>query len=308
LWNAEAGTSGAFATYNAGSGTNGLTNNGTIPAGQGFYVEALSASALDFGESVKVSNNTGANPLLKPAAGIYGQIFRLTLSDVNGKQDEAAFRIHQNATLAYDIDWDAHKFFNAPNKMFAQGQQKFTTISSKDALNVDYSINSIPLLLQPLSIPVLVKVATSGTYTIQLTEEDVINTCYVLKDNLLNVTHDLKTGPYICAMSDTASAARFELQLCKDPSATAVGMSEIVSEKNILISQDANGAFVRTAFNQNTKATISAYNIVGQKLMDDVKVDGTVTETRLNLGVRNQVVLIKVTTDTESFTKKIVAH
>jgi hypothetical protein len=65
---------------------------------------------------------------------------------------------------------------------------------------------------------------------------------------------------------------------------------------------------VKTAFAQNTKATISVYNIMGQKLMEDLNVEGTTTTTALNLDLHNQVVLIRVTSDQVCSTKKMVLH
>jgi hypothetical protein len=47
---------------------------------------------------------------------------------------------------------------------------------------------------------------------------------------------------------------------------------------------------------------------MGQKLVNDMQVEGTVTNTRLNLNLQNQVVLIRVVTDKESSTKKMVLH
>ena len=73
---------------------------------------------------------------------------------------------------------------------------------------------------------------------------------------------------------------------------------------------DAQGAFVMYDLDKGVDATISAYNLVGQKLMNDIPVRGNGEEgiQRLNLDVHNQVVIIKVAGEQNVTTKKIVTH
>jgi hypothetical protein len=155
-----------------------------------------------------------------------------------------------------------------------------------------------------------VKVMSTGSYTIAPVDLQNFSNpgCVVLRDKLLNVNHPLVNGPYICTISDTTSTARFELNICSQNVPTSVSDVEPAKVDNVIISQNQNGAFVKTTFNQPTKAVISVYNIIGQQLMDNITVNGTENTTQLNLNVHNQVVLVRVTTATESYTKKIVLH
>lgn len=132
--------------------------------------------------------------------------------------------------------------------------------------------------------------------------------CVGLIDKLTNTYHDLRQSAYVCTINDTTSKPRFELVLCKDESLNQTGVAETSSWSNINISQDQQGAFVKTAFPQNTKATISVYNLLGQKLMDDIHTEGTVNSTPLNLNLHNQVVIIRVRTEKESTTKKLLLN
>ena len=308
VWNADINNTAQFvAGVSNPSGSTGITD--IIPAGQGFYVETTSATNLVFTESAKTSSNTGSHPLLKTAsANDIGQVFHLKLKGVYD-WDETAFRVHPDATPGFDVSWDAHKIFQSPGYAGYPGAySKYTTISSKDPADSDYSIQSIPSLTQSISIPVLVRVSTAGTYTINAIGSENINDCILLKDNLMNVTTDLKGGNYIFTISDTTSTPRFELILCRDPYVDLVSVKELTQSGLISISQDEQGAFVKTAFSENTKATISVYSIIGQKLSEDIKVEGAATTIRLNLDLHNQVVLIRVLTDKESSTKKMVIH
>lgn len=280
-----------------------------IAGGQGFFVEAThGATHLEFDESVKVDQNTAANPLVKTAAVNVGQTFRLKL---NGSNDwnATAFRFHPDATIAFDKKFDAHKIFQNPGYVGYEGPySKLTTISSKDPFNEDYGIQSLPPLTRSLSVPILARVSTSGTYTISAYDFKDFTACVGLVDRLDNSYHDLRKADYVFTINDTTSTPRFDLILCKDERIIIAGIPESNSFSTILINQDQQGAYVKTAFPDHTKATISAYNIIGQKLMADVTVEGKANITHLNLNLHNQIVLIKVTTDHESVSKKIVLH
>lgn len=291
-----------------GIGTGGLLT-GILAAGQGFYIEASNgATNVEFDEIGKVDNNTAA--ILKPAAAAAtATSFRLKIAG-DADNDDAIFRFISGATPFFDSRYDAHKLFTTPGYAGYPGTySKYTSISGKDAFDEDYSIHSMPPLTQSVSIPVLAKVSVSGSYTLSAYDLKNFTSCILLHDKLTDTNHDLRAGDYVVTISDTTSVPRFELLLCEDASLNTVGIAKNQGQSNnVLISQDQQGAFVKTAFVQNTKANISVYNIMGQKLMEDIQVEGTATTTRLNLDLHNQVVLIRVATDKESTTKKMVLH
>ena len=185
---------------------------------------------------------------------------------------------------------------------------KYTTLSSKDAEEVDYAIQSLPPLTSSLTIPLLAKVMSGGNYTISVSEKENYSACLMLHDKLTGEYHDLNKGSYAFDISDTTSAPRFELVLCKMESGPVLSVEDINENNSIVIGQDADGAVVRTYFKTPAKATISAFNIVGQKLMNDIVTDYDENVTRIPVNVSNQVVIIKVTTDNESVVKKIIMH
>jgi hypothetical protein len=303
--------SGAYTQFVAGFGTPGAPSgiDDVIAGGQGFYIEAPGGGSIEFEESHKVTSNTSANPLIRGAStASVGQTFRLKIVGIND-HDEAGFRIHGNATADFDKKYDAKKIFQSPGYVGYPGAySKYTTISSKDDNGIDYSIQSLPPLTNALNIPLLARVSTTGSYTISAFDFQDFAMCVGLIDKLDNSYHDLRLSPYVFTISDTTSTPRFELVLCKDESLNALGISEATESNSIFITQDAQGAFVKTVFEKNTKATISVFNIIGQKLMKDVTVEGMVTNTALPIELHNQVVIIKVITDKETVTKKIVLH
>ncbi|MDI1355046.1 MAG: hypothetical protein PSX36_09010 [bacterium] len=313
-WNADlnGGTGGAVQYVGGTSNPSGITGmNNVIPAGQGFYVEALSTTTIDYDETIKSTANTAANPLLRGERKNNDPIVRLRLADNSNYGDETVIHFHPYSSNSFDGAWDAHKIFQTPGYVGYPGPYTaYTSLSTKDANDLDYAIQTIPPATQSvISIPVLAKVMSTGTYSISALEYEDVNNCIILMDKLLGKTQDLKAGPYVFTISDTTSAPRFLLYVCKEDNSAPTGIiNNYSSSKNVIIAQDMESAYVQTQFDKNTKATISVFNIVGQKLINDIAVEGTETMTRLNLNVHDQVVLIKVSTDTESLTKKIVVH
>jgi hypothetical protein len=295
--------------YDANTGNYTAYNGGIpsdeIPMGQGFYANGIGAGLIDFLESDKIAGNTSLSRLASTTATI-GNVLQLNL---NGPydSDKTYIRFHSAATSGFDRTLDAYKRYSTPGYLGYPGPySKYTTIATVNSTN-DYAINSLPYALTiDAVIPVVVKVSATGQYTIAPTTlYDIAPTaCVILKDKLLGVDHNLRTGSYICNINDTTSVARFELKICADITA---GINEVKpSNSDIQISQDLYGAYVKTKFETSTKATISAYNMMGQKIMTDKEIEGKENTTYLNLGnTESQIVIIRVTTAKESVVKKI---
>lgn len=289
----------------AGVCTGLLTN--TLPIGQGFYVSATNSGNLTFDETIKVHDNT--TDLYKQSAEGSKEFSLLRLNLLGTwDSDQTILGFDNRASKEYDTRYDAHKMFtSAGYQGYGNSYSKYTTISTKDATDFDYSINMMPLLTQSVSIPVLARVMVGGSHTITLSRENY-GGCAILYDRQEMKYHDFSNGAYVCDIADTTSAPRFELMLCRTESEPVLSVQELNENHNIEIGQDRNGAFVQTSFETPTRAVISVFNIVGQQLMKDVVVEGTSTMTQLPLNVSNQVVIIRVTTDKETKVKKIIAH
>ena len=281
-------------------GTNGV--NRIIPAGQAFYVLASSAGTATFTEAMKITNNTNANPVLRSSSLAHNLKLKIKASDNNS--DETIIASSSNATLDYDIDYDCKKINLAPS-YFGVSNNKLTSISTKIGNNV-FSINDIGVITNTITIPLLAKALMPGQYTISAEDASNIEGCVIIKDKLLNVYNDLIINPYVFNLNDTNSSNRFELILC--PFNKSVSVKELNESNNILISQDENGAFVKTFFEQNTKTVISVYNILGQKMTKDIILNEASAITRLEINNHNQILFVKVVANNQSLTKKIVTH
>lgn len=291
-------------SYVAGVGSFGGGITDTIPMGQAFYVQVTNATNIGFEETDKVRSNA---PLLKTANTNIGSVVRLRV-DGGGFSDGTAIRFHENATSDFDKKLDAHKLFASPGYLGYPGvYTQRTTISTKSG-NEDYSINSLPYAqTADAVIPVLVKVYATGQHTITGSDlENLPNSCVILKDKLLNTTHDLKTGGYVCTISDTTSTPRFELRVCMDVSMSVDETKEEVLDKSVLINNDVNGVYVKFDYDKATKSTISVTNILGQKVIEDKSLTTINDKVYLNLDPRQQLVFVTVSSDNQKVTKKVV--
>lgn len=323
LRNGNAAVNNAIYIYNPDLGittsyVNGVSTpasasaNDDIPMGQGFYVQCTSNTNLTAQESNKVPSNTGADPLLRGADvnttnSTIGSIVRLNI-DGGGYHDDAVVRFHTNATPAYDTELDANKHYESPGYVGYPGSWTKRTAIATQSNNKDYSINSLPYAhTQNAVIPVVAKVYTSGSYTISGTDLQNIpnNACISLFDKVTNITHDLRSGSYVCNINDTTNAARFVLTVCADIT-TDIKNQPAAASNNIGISKDMNGVFVAFDYDAPTDATISATNILGQTLMAPKKVKASKETMYLNIAGNDQLIFVTVETNNNRITKKIL--
>jgi hypothetical protein len=133
-----------------------------------------------------------------------------------------------------------------------------------------------------------------------------VDACVHLFDKVTGINHDLKTGSYTCLINDTTFHARFILSICASSISTDVTIQEKILPNSITILNDESGAIVNLDFAEKTKATISVRNIFGQHILNDMTVFVTKKSIPVNLNQMNQVLLITVTTEKESISKKII--
>ena len=301
-YNADVGQMGTYVSP-AGSPNNGV--NRIIPAGQAFFVQCTNAGNVTFTEAMKTSDNTSANPVLRASS--LSTNLKLKIKGFNGNSDETIISSSPMASIDYDPNYDGKKVSLAPKNFGAPllNNNATSTISTKIG-NDNFAVNNVGDISNTLTIPLLAKASVTGQYTISA--EDVLNYagCVIIKDKLSNTFTDLKINPYVFTLNDSTSSPRFELILC--PFNKSVSVKELNESNNILISQDENGAFVKTFFEQNTKTVISVYNILGQKMTKDIILNEASAITRLEINNHNQILFVKVVANNQSLTKKIVSH
>jgi hypothetical protein len=304
IYNADLGTTTSY--VNGVSSHPGQGANDVIPMGQGFYVQATGNTNLTAQESNKVTSNTSANQLLKTTSNNQPAVLNLRL-DSPYDWDQTAVNFEPASTNNFDLEYDAHKWFNSPGYAGYPGVWSARTSISSHLGNDEYSINSLPITGQNVVIPVRALAYYSGQHTITALGLQNIpnNACVTLTDKATNTIHDLRSGPYTFSMQDTTAAARFELNVC---AAVITGIKQQQQNNgSVMIGPDKNGVTVSLDFPASTEALISVTNILGEKVLADKKVVTTAEDVRLDLSsFHNQVLIISVKTSNSMTTKKII--
>ena len=173
-----------------------------------------------------------------------------------------------------------------------------------------YSTNAIPELTKDVHIPI--KVTTSngaGSYKVFANEIDNMpsGSSIILEDLKTGTKTDLRNKSiYTFTTTDTSEtiAPRFMLHV----SATGTsGLSTIDADnKSIHITSNLNGTFVKFDFTQPVPAMVSIYNMLGQKVIEDLNVEASNQTMKLMIPQeKNNLLIVKVQTTTQQVIKKI---
>lgn len=284
-----------FITYPFGNGD-------VLPIGQGFLLEsgAGGSQAVQFNETQKINSNASltrkANKLAR---------FSMSLNGTSSVYDKIYFTFNEETTTGFDR-YDLHKMKTGLAGLSQGGGPVTKPYISSKWMGEEFAALSLPVLSQSVTIPLYTKVNVTGTYSITMGDIIAFNSCVVLHDKLTNAFHDLRKGSYVTTISDTTTVPRFELLVCQDENANSVGVQELSPVKFVAIGSNDQGAYVITQFQSDTKATISAYNLIGQKIMDDMTILGRETEQYLPIQSDERVILVKVEANGIVTAKKIV--
>ena len=291
-----------------GGGTAGLTD--IIPAGQAFYIDnsVNGIPTINFTEAMKSNNNlTG---IYRPGISVNPDCIKLILSGEEDR-DETILCCKADATDLFDLKYDGKKMFQtAGYKGYEGSYSKYTTISTRSFDEQDYSINTMGSLFRAITLPVRVRVSSTGSYTINAAGLENINTCYVLYDKVLDKSHDLKTGDYVFNISDTTDAPRFELRLCRDNQlARETGLSSSrLSNTSFSIRQEGSTHVVKAYFESDVLASIRVTDLSGRLVFQEFDLKGKEAEAILPSELNGQVLIVELRTAAEVLRKRVILN
>ena len=289
-------TTTSYATYTLAGGVGTSSNtggdpmllvpDGTIQPGQGFIAKSTS-TALSFNNGMRTGNN--------------GQFFRsqvernriwLNLTNAEGIFSQTMVSYMTGASNELDAAIDG-LYFN-------DSQLALTSIIG----SAEYAIQGRAL---PFSnsdvVPLGMKVIAAGTYTIGLDHVDGlfndVSQNIFLKDNLLNLTHDLRTGNYTFAAEEGSINNRFELVY--EP---LLAVNNPTFDANqVIVYKQGNDLIVNSG--KVVMDQVKVFDIRGRLLVEKDNVNAS--ETKLNAGTANQVLVVRITSkDNKVVTKKVV--
>jgi hypothetical protein len=271
-----------YASYNAGSGTNGGTNY--IPLGQGFMVKCNNvggAGTLVMNNIVRVINTQNFWKETESQ-----NLIKLNISS-NGYTDESIIRFNNSAEDFYE-NYDAYKMFTNVSLV----PQIYTY--SSDSFNL--SINTMNYS-EEKSINLCYKVENSGTYTFNVIDLNLPSFFVYLEDKVIGQMIDLNQNE---SYSFTSNAGNYETRFvlhfnAEENIINNLALSEIINifsfEKTIYI---------------NSKNTINGicevYDLIGQIIS---KKDLNSNLNCININGTSSMYLVKVRTNEDVMTKTI---
>jgi hypothetical protein len=214
-------TTGNYNTYNATThiATGSATN--IITSGQGFFVQANTASpTLTFNEAAKTNTEvTGTNLLMgTPAAQTaYNSYMRLQIVSDAINNDDMVIGFNQGSSTQFNPAEDS-------GVLPSTGAQQYISATSSDGIKASAKWLPFPNDATTQVIKLNVNAAATGQYTLQRTDLKAIPALYEiwLKDNYMKDSLDIKNNPtyvFDINLADTSSygSNRFALVVRQNP-------------------------------------------------------------------------------------------
>ena len=288
-------TSPGYCTWNSGTFISNnesqvFNPNGILQVGQGFIVEAQdNATALSFNNTMRGANNN--NQFFKNTNVVENNRIWLNMTATTGEFSQTAVNYRTDAVQTED-PFDA-KYFN-------DGLIAF----SSNINNNQYAIQSRAIPFEASDIvPLNFKVTTAGNYSIAIDHVDGLFSGGVqeiyIKDNYNGSYNNITTLAYNFASEAGTFINRFELvyQNALSTNIPSLTLNSVVIYKN-------NTDVVINAGNILI-SKVKIFDIRGRLLLEKGAINAS--ETRMNVGEVNQVLLVQITSnDGQVVTKKIV--
>ncbi len=280
------------ASYSSGVGTNGGTRY--IPAMQGVLMDLNGSGTA---ASISINNNarisTQNSTYMRTAS---DAMIRIRIEDsAASKNDETVIRFNYDATNAFDMNLDAHKFMNG-----ASVPSVYTTSGSEM-----YSINSYAAPDSAKFIPIAAKLPADGTYRMIIQNDDPTLE-YVLVDKKLGVEQTIKQV-YTFSGLKADDVNRFELQLRTNTATVTTGVQSANKAAGLYInSTTGSGFYVQTQRYAGEEAEIEIMDVTGNSiaLISGKTLTGGITFVPLDLSSGSY--LVKIYVGSESFSGIIV--
>ena len=257
-----------YASFNLSGGaaasTGGDTPNGYIAAGQGFFMDVKDAGVITFNNDMRVINTTEENAqFFKPAgnkdkpdqrASKINRVW-LNFSNDKGVFSQSLVAFLPGATNGYEPNYDGVRAGADLNTKF------YSVLGDKEL-----SIQGRPVLEDDANIPLGYYITKPDDFVISIDQMEgrIINDdmMILLKDNELNITHDLKKSDYHFTVEEAGTNNnRFTLQIT---AAAALGTEKIIKENELIIIHNDHYYKIKAS---KTVRSVRVYDIMGRLLV-----------------------------------------
>lgn len=268
-----------------------LKPNGKIAAGQGFFTQIFADGQIHFDNIMRES-------------GFNNQFFRNSNTTQSDERNRIWLNLYSGTTFKQMLVGYVDGATDGEDRLY--DGDSFTN----NEINIYSLLNNRKLVIQgkalPFNendeVPLGYKITNPGIYSIAIDELDGIfsgsQTIY-LKDNLLNITHDLKASPYQFTSSAGTINDRFKIVYINN----ALGNPDYSLENNIKVIVNDE---VAVSSSNLIMESIVVYNILGQKLISYKDINSNYFSLS-GLRKNNTTLLLKIKLQSgESVVKKVI--
>jgi len=257
-----------YAMYNATGGTGTASVSGSsvptgfVASGQGFFVEAITAGTVEFNNSMRsigYANNLfyrPSTPETNTETAIEKDRLWLNLTNTDGAFSQILIGFFENATLGNDRLYDGIRF---------SGSNYINFYSFQDGKK--YGIQGRPTFLDSDIVPLGYDANLLGELSIGLSQtEGVLTTSEVyLKDNELNIIHDLRISNYTFTTGEGKFPNRFELLF----SSEILSVDEVtaINEEDIFVYIQDNKLIINSRSRIDLTG-VSLYSMLGKRVIN----------------------------------------
>lgn len=281
----------------------GLVPNRFIPSGQGFFTAFSNVRPLNTGNAVfnnsmrvtgnndqffRINNASQINKLFVDLTSDTGVFNQLLVGYVDGATDS-------NDGMFYDAPRNLSTGSAAIIYSIIEGSLRKFAIQGKkpSSLTIDEVI--------PLGFKNTIEVNTLFNLSIASLEGIFMNSNNIyLRDNLLNIDHDLKASNYTFTSEVGEFNQRFEIHF-----SNALSIDEFDSEHDQLIIANNNENLTFSTTKQSVINNVKLFDVLGRKLYDLDFNNGTLEASIKSNKLSNSIFIAKVTLENgKVFTKK----
>lgn len=293
IWFRTMGTSAmTFQTYSDGEGVPDNASSIIAPM-QAFWVKVdkdNTAASLTFKNTHRSHFVTGANPLKVKALDARPRL-RLVVS--NGTATDELLVVGKSYASDVLDSYDIEKFSNDNVAI----PEIYSVVSGQELV-----INSMNELTEGKTVTLGFRPGQAGTFTIETTQLENIDAKVVLVDKVAVKEQELTAEtPYTFASDETPTNDRFLIKLV---SKVPTGVENTAATGDLTVYVNRNNRIqLISGIELNDQATVSVYNVAGQKLSTQ-KLSKSATE--LNGTYNPGVYMIQLTNGSQAITKKLI--
>ena len=292
--NTQGAESSNYASFNLSGGTasilEGLVPTGIVQVGQGFVLKKTVSATAIFANTMRVGNNQG-------------QFFRTTTTEkhriwlnldaANAPVNQMMLGYVEGTSLGFDESYDGKLMFNG------------SAISSLIA-NENYGIQARPTPFENTDeVALNFKAATAGSYTLSIDHVDGLflgaQNIY-LRDNLLNVTHNLKASAYSFTSEQGTFSNRFHIVYNN----AALSNATPTFDANLVVVYKNDDKILGINAGKVIMSNVKIYDVRGRLIVEESNINASAVVLN-NIKTDHEVLLVKITTvDNQVISKKVV--